>query len=104
MFISLKKIKNMKTITLSQAHKILEDCSAVITEDHVLLYPALSDLTGDPENEFMYLSYEDEGLAYYVKFAEFENKSIEVWGSSMFLHKTEGDIFQITVLVPQNLE
>lgn len=94
----------MKTIDLVRAHKILEDCSGVITDEHVIIYPSLADLTGDDENEFLYLSWINEGADYYVKFNEGCNREVKVVHSSMFLIDDEGDEIQLTVLVPQDLE
>lgn len=95
----------MKTIPLTQAFKILEDCSAVVTEDHVVIYPALSELTGEADNEFLYLTWQDDtGLEFNANFIEENNQEIKVVGSSMFLKDEAGNEFQITVLVPQNLE
>ncbi len=95
----------MKTITLQEAHSILENCSGVINEEHVITYPNLADLTGDDDNEWLYIFWnDDKGQDYRVKCVEENNKEIKVSGSSMFLIDNEGDDFQLTVLVPQDLE
>jgi hypothetical protein len=95
----------MKKITLKEAYQILEDASAIIIDDNVLVYPSLSELKEDDTNEFMYLSWEDEGLEYSVRFEEKRNQQVEVVGSSMFLY-AEGDIdhTQITILTTKELE
>ena len=93
----------MKTITLQEAYQILEDCSAIIL-DNVVTYPCLSDLENSDENQFLYISWEDEGLEYNTKFEEGQNREVKIFGSSMFLIDHEGDECQITILNQQNLE
>lgn len=98
-------MKNTKTISLKEAHQILEECSAVIADDNALTYPSLSDLEDDDSNEFLYISWtDDEGLTYSAKFQEGENQSVKISGSSMFLIDNEGDEMQITILEPKSLE
>lgn len=94
----------MKTITLQEVYQILEDCSGIVTEDHVITYPSLADLTGEDDNQWLNISWIDEGQDFDIVFIEENNKEIKVSGSSMFLEDEDGDEFQITVLVPQNLE
>ena len=95
----------MKTITLEEAHQILDECSGVIIDNDVLVYPLLAELEHSDENEFLYLGWDDDqGLSYSIKFAEGENLSVKVSGSSMFLVDTEGDECQLTILEPKQLE
>lgn len=95
----------MKIITLKEAFEILENCSAIIIDDDVLIYPGLyEELTGEDDNEFMYLSWESEGMEYGIKFNEGLNKAVKVIGSFLFLIDTEGEERQITILEPKNLE
>ena len=94
----------MKTITLKEAFQILEDASAIIVDDSILVYPSLSELEDDELNEFMYLSWDDEGLEYNVKFNEGENQEVKVSGSSIFLIDTDGEENQITILTTKELE
>ena len=99
----------MKTITLKEAYQILEDASAIILDDSVLVYPALDMIEGSDENEFLYLSWDDEdGQEYSLKFCEGENQEVKVVGSSMFLYDTdsdgEEDHIQITILTTKELE
>ena len=99
----------MKNIPLEEAYKILEDASAIIIDDGVLVYPALSDLEFSDENEFMYLTWtDDEGQEYTLKFAEGDNQEVKVAGSSMFLLDTdaeaEEDAIQITILTTKEIE
>ena len=99
----------MKTIPLQDAHKILEDASAIIVDDGVLIYPALADLEFSDENEFMYITWSDEdGQEYDLHFAEGDNQEVKISGSSMFLIDTdaegEEDRIQITILTGKELE
>lgn len=96
-------------IPLQKAFKILEDASAVIINDDTLIYPSLSDLTGEDDNRFLYLEWEEEGLEYNLKFNEGDNQEVEIIGSCMFLYDTDSecsatDHTQLTILVPQNLQ
>jgi hypothetical protein len=95
----------MKKITLKEAYNILQDASAIIIDDNVLVYPSLSELEEDDTNEFMYLSWDDEGLGYEVKFCEGDNKEVEVAGSSLFLYAV-GDIYrtEVKILTTKELE
>ena len=97
----------MKKITLKEAYAILEKASAVIIDDNALVYPSLWELNGDPENQFLYLSWED-GVEYYMKFCEGDNTEVGVAGSSLFLYDTDADdetcLTKLTILVPQTLE
>ena len=95
----------MKIITLKEAYNILQDASAVIIDDNVLVYPALDMIEGSDENEFLYLSWDDEGLGYEVKFCEGDNQEVEVAGSSLFLYAV-GDIYrtEVKILTTKELE
>jgi hypothetical protein len=99
----------MKNIPLEEAYKILQDSSAIIIDDGVLVYPTLSDLEFSDENEFMYLAWtDDEGQEYTLKFAEGDNQQVKVSGSSIFLLDTDAendtDAIQITILTTKELE
>jgi hypothetical protein len=99
----------MKSIPLQEAYTILQDASAIIIDDSVLVYPALSDLEFSDENEFMYLTWSDEqGQDYDLHFAEGDNQEVKISGSSMFLIDTdteaEEDAIQITILTTRELE
>jgi hypothetical protein len=95
-------------IPLQKAFEILQDASAVIINDQIVVYPSLSELEDDELNEFLSFSWNEGGLEYILKFNEGDNQEVSVIGSSMFLYDTdtmdEDDHTQITILVPQNLE
>ena len=103
----------MKTITLTQAHKILQNCSAVMfdgNEGPIITSPKLSgesgegELTGENKHLFLALDWEESGLMYEHNFLEGTNRSVAIQGSSIWLINEEGDEVQLTVLVPANLE
>jgi len=99
----------MKSIPLQDAHKILEDASAVIIDDNVLVYPTLAELEFSDENEFLYITWSDEdGQEYSLHFAEGDNQEVVIEGSSMFLMDTDAeddtDAIQITILTTKELE
>lgn len=90
----------MKPIPLSEAHELLENCSAVeVVNDHVVLYPGVNDLTGEPDNEFAYLSWSDGGQDFYVKFTEGANQKVMVnLEDHMILVGSEGEKVEIAIL------
>lgn len=92
----------MKKIPLKQAFNRLRECAAVIVENNALMYPSLDEITGDKENEFLYLSWEEEGSSYNIKFVEENNSTVSVSddGCLMLLKDNEGDRVQLTLLKP----
>jgi hypothetical protein len=98
----------VKKITLEKAFDIIQHASALIINDSTLLYPGLWELTGTDDNEFLYLSWEEDGLEYHLTFTEGQNREVEVSGSSLFLYDTNADDetchTQITILQTANLE
>lgn len=93
----------MKTIPLADAFRILENASAVII-DNVVTYPTLDDLTGEADNQFLLLSWDDEGSEFNVKFREGDNTSVILVGSSMLLKDSDGNETQVSILEPANIE
>jgi hypothetical protein len=100
-------------ISLEKAFEILQNASAVIIDDDIVLYPSLEDLQDDEAHEFLYLAWETEGLDYHLTFREGDNKEVEVVGSSMFLYDASCkkqrasrriEHTQITILTTQKLE
>jgi len=92
-------------IALESAFFMLEDCSAISLEDSELMYPALSDLTGSDENEFMYLQWTDsKGLTYSTKFEEGFNLEVEVSKNIMTLIDSEGYEMSLYLLGPYDCE
>jgi len=100
----------MKSIPLEEAFKILQDASAIIVDDGALVYPALSTLDFSDDNEFMFITYDDdEGLTYELSFYEGDNQEVSISGSSMFLYDRDSngvseDHTQITILTEKELE
>jgi hypothetical protein len=98
----------MKKITLKEAYRMLEDASAVIIDNDVVLYPSLQELEEDDTNEFLFFRWDDGGLEYTLTFEEGDNQEVKIVGSSMFLYDTdangEEDHTQITILTTKELE
>lgn len=98
----------MKKITLKEAYNILENASAVIINDDIVLYTSLWELRDDETNEFLYFRWDDEGLEYSLTFNEGDNQEVKISGSSMFLYDTDSngdeDHTQITILITKELE
>lgn len=94
---------NTKQITLKDAYNILQDCSAVIIDDNVLVYPSLDEPSGDLRHEFLNLAWEQEGEDFEVRFLEGNNQEVQVSGSSLFLVDSDGQDAQLTILEPKKL-
>ena len=98
----------MKTITLKEAYRILEDANAVIIDNDVVLYPSLEPISGDELNEFLFFRWDDGGLEYTLKFLEGDNQEVKVSGSSICLidtnAKDKNDYTEITILTTKELE
>lgn len=92
---------------LNEAYKLLNDCSAVIiASDDInpLTYPSLSALTDEPDNEFMYLAWADEGGDVFdVKFKQAHNEEVSVIKNSLVFTDVEGNVFLLTLLAPMSL-
>ena len=94
----------MKHITLQEAYNILEEASAIIVDDDALIYPSLADLEDELDNEFLYLSWDSEGLGFAIKFKEENNQHPKVSGDRLLLNDTEGEEISLTILMPKTLE
>jgi hypothetical protein len=89
------------TVSLAEAFRVLEECSALSMEDGELFYPSLRDLKGSDENEFAYFQWENhEGLIFSAKFTEGKNQSVTVVNNLMTLVDVEGDEVSFYVLGP----
>lgn len=98
----------MKQLTLSAAYALLDACSALIIDDDVLIYPSLDTLSSegasDPDNEFLHLSWEIEGLEYSCTFAEGPNTSVMLDKDTIVLVDMEGHPTRLKLLFSRNLE
>ena len=106
MTVHLFRVFYLMKITLPQAIKLLEECSAVIIDDNnTVLYPGLADLTGDADHLFLYFNWtDDEGQDFRLTFAEGANREPTLVGSSLFLTDADGEAAQITLLSPMHTE
>jgi hypothetical protein len=64
----------MKIMPLKEAYQLLENASAVIIEDDIVLYPSLWELRDDDTNEFLFFRWDDGGLEYDLTFKEGNNQ------------------------------
>jgi hypothetical protein len=94
---------NKKEITLKEAYSILENAAGVIVDDNVLIYPSINELANEPDNEFLYLSWNEDGEDFEVNFLEKDNEKVVVSGCSIFLVDSDGEENQITILAPLQL-
>ena len=96
----------MKTIVLKKVYEILLEATAVIIDENALVYPCVAELTGENENEFLYLSWEDDGHDYSLKFREGDNLVADVEGCCLYLFDTDGEEepTMLTILGPTQLE
>ena len=95
----------MKTIDLKKACEFLEDCSTVIADENLLSYPAVKDLTGDPENIFLEIGWTDgDDETQTLRFREGDNAEVRVSGASFFLREREADEVQVSLLCPWVVE
>jgi len=90
----------MKTIPLKTAHELIENAAAIIADHNALMYPSVSDLTGEEDNEFLYISWTDgDGYEYRIKANEGPNQTVKVTDQGdLVLVDDEGDEFEITLL------
>lgn len=94
----------MKTIGLKQAYNRLKETVVVIVDNHELADLTLADIENKPENQFLYVFWEEEGKKHSLKFMEQNNQTIRVTddGSLMMLEDMEGYKIQLTLLQPAN--
>lgn len=90
----------MKTIPLKHAHELIENASAVIVNHDALMYAAVDELTGEEDNEFLYVSWTDaDGLGFEIKAREGENQTVKVTDQGdLILVDDGGDEFEMTLL------
>lgn len=95
----------MKIIDLKKACELLDGCSAVIADENLLSYPAVKDLTGEPENIFLEISWTGaDDVSQTLLFREGDNTEVKVTGASLFLREREADEIQVSLLAPWVVE
>ena len=94
----------MKIIPLESAFEFLTETTAVYdTYTAELMFPDTFDITGEPDNEFMYLSLDESRMVETIHFCEKGNEEVKVSGSSMFLYDTRGIYRELTILICKQL-
>jgi len=91
----------MNSYTLERAIELLENASAVIIDNDVLIYPRVDD--GDDE-EFLTLSWDTEGEEYTYNFLRKDNRVVNIKDNQLVLVADEGTEFNVTLLEPQTLK
>lgn len=90
----------MKTIPLKTAHELIENAAAIIADHDALMYPSVSELTGEEDNEFLFIRWVDaDGLEFQIRANEGENQTVKVTDQGdLILVGDEGNVFEITLL------
>ena len=97
-------------VPLYKVYARLETCDAVFVNckdvKNLLCVPSVDMLTGNPENEFLYLSSGDGLFA--TKFTEGDNQKVTASSYSYYLTDTdsdgEDDLIEVTPLYKKYLE
>ena len=90
-----------RKISLQEAHDLILESSAIIINNDILLYPSLDSISGDPENEWLYLSWDDGYHEFALKFIE-EEQDIFFDGTTITMKDSEDDEVDLTLLVPMH--
>lgn len=88
----------MKKINLNQVLVLLEQCSAVIFDDNALIYPRVD----EDSEEFLYISWDDEGEEYILTFNKEDNKEVSIKGAKLTLIDSEGNGCDLILLSPMS--
>jgi len=88
----------MKTITTQEALTLIQNCAAIVI-DNVVTYPTWEELTGDTDDCWLDIVWEDDFNEFGVTFAE-DCGEIEFDGTNLFINDINGDEQMITLLVP----
>lgn len=91
----------MKTIPFNKAYELLADCAAIIWgiawSDNFVGNPVFTD-------DKIFLSHKDDDRQIYeVYFRREDNPNVICVGSSIWLQGSDGNEYQITILVPIDL-
>ncbi len=88
------------TLTLKQAHHLLEQCAGVVIDDDGIVYPAVADLEEDGDNCFLSIRHPlaDDSEDGQYRFLERQNQEVELVHSSLFLTDRHGVRRQVSLL------
>lgn len=88
-----------KKITVEKALQLLREAHIVRVFSNDWYYDAIineSDITGDPENEFLLISWQDEdGYEFDAKLAEGQNPEVKAKSHALTFVDTEGDEIEL---------
>lgn len=92
----------MNSYVLERAIELLENASAIIIDNDVLIYPRVND--DGEDDEFLILSWDTDGEEYTYNFLRKDNRVVNVKDNQLILIADEGTEFSLTLLEPQILK
>ena len=88
-----------KSITLQEAYDLIAQSEAIIIDREAVVFPSLWEITNEPENEWLYCSWEDSDYhEFSVTFIE-EKQDILFDGTTIYMKDSEDEDTEITLLV-----
>lgn len=87
----------MKSISLQEAHALIENAAAVICDDNAVVFPIVNPLTGDLAENWLEIKWEEEGMDYEFFVTE-APQEIKFDGTNVYLKDNTGEDTTITLL------
>jgi hypothetical protein len=87
----------MINITQAEALKLIQDCSACVIDDNVLVYPSWED--SNDEDWWLEFDWEDDNNSFSLVFMK-DCGDIAFDGTNLYVKDEDGDEQMITLLVP----
>lgn len=97
---------NEQIITNAEAFKLLDLCSAVIVDDHIVTFPSLRSNEDEvmEDSIFLQLSYDLDCEAYDLNYAVKDNQNVKVINrNTIVLTDTVGGEVELTLLTTMNI-
>ena len=92
-------IKPMSSMDLEDALDVLDNCSALILDDDILMYPKIiKDLKNGDNQKIFCLQWTEGEDAFEIVFVEEDNQSVGYSGSTMFLIDDNDQEVHLTIL------
>jgi hypothetical protein len=92
-------IKPMSSMDLEDALDVLDDCSALILDDDILMYPRIiKDLKNEDNQKIFCLQWTEGEDTFEIVFVEEDNQSVGYSGSTMFLIDDNDQEVHLTLL------
>ena len=94
-----RMIKPMSSMELEDALDVLENCSALILDDDILMYPRIiKDLKNEDNQKIFCLQWTEGEDTFEIVFVEEDNQSVGYSGSTMFLIDDNDQEVHLTLL------